>query len=165
MGKPLLQTCCGCVSLRIGSIISGVLAILLSVISIILIFTTRVDFKTIVLDWLPPNIVKIILVINLVMTILISTLMIIGVSKRNHFCMLPWVVLGIMICVGLLVSVIYTAIVYYIDGFVLPGTLWIVFGTISFVVLTYCWCIVYSMYTTMAEENKRGIYDRNPYRR
>lgn len=45
--------------------------------------------------------------------------------------MMPWVVLGIMIAIGLLVSVIYTAVVFFIDGFVLTGVLWLVFGLIA----------------------------------
>ena len=45
--------------------------------------------------------------------------------------MMPWVVLGIMIAIGLLVSVIYTAVVFFIDGFVLTGVLWLIFGLIA----------------------------------
>lgn len=45
--------------------------------------------------------------------------------------MMPWVVLGIMIAIGLLVSVIYTAVVFFIDEFVLTGVLWLVFGLIA----------------------------------
>ncbi|XP_055374280.1 uncharacterized protein LOC129607351 [Condylostylus longicornis] len=165
MAKPLLNSFCWCGSLRFGSILSGFLAIILSIISIVLIFTTRIEFKTIVLDWLPPSVVKIILAINLVMTIIISTLMIVGVFKRNHFCMVPWVALGIMICVGLLVSVIYTAIVYFIDGLTIVGILWLVIGLISVALFTYSWCVVYSLYTIMSEENQRGIYNKSPYRR
>lgn len=45
--------------------------------------------------------------------------------------MMPWVVLGIMIAVGLLVSVVYTAVVFFIDGYVLAGILWTVFGLIA----------------------------------
>lgn len=44
--------------------------------------------------------------------------------------MLPWVVLGITLAVGLLVSVIYTAVVYFIDALVLQGVLWLIFGLI-----------------------------------
>ncbi|KAL5279733.1 hypothetical protein ACFFRR_003998 [Megaselia abdita] len=165
MAGPLLKTCCCCQSLRNGSIISGALAIVLSIISIILIFVTRVEFKTILLDWLPSNVVKIILVINLCMTILISVLMIIGVLKRNHYLMLPWVVLGIMICIGLLISVIYTAVVFFIDGFVLAGVLWLVIGVLAVVVITYCWCVVYSQFAIISEDNNRGRYNRQPYRR
>jgi hypothetical protein len=51
--------------------------------------------------------------------------------QRNHFLMLPWVILGIMLAVGLLISVIYTAVVFFIDGYVLVGVLWIVFGILS----------------------------------
>ncbi|XP_061508523.1 uncharacterized protein LOC1274960 isoform X1 [Anopheles gambiae] len=164
MGQPLVSSCCRCYSLRSGSIATGVLGILLSIISIILIFTVRIDFKTILMDWLPQNVVKIIYALNLVMTILISLLMIMGVMKvsrnskqyarggmlrfgkttlcanwfrcvcllqKNHFFMMPWVVLGLMLAIGLLISVIYNAVVYFIDGYVLGGTLWIVVGLLS----------------------------------
>ena len=85
MAGPIFNTCCGCQSLRTGSIISGILAILLSIASIVVMFVTDVEFKTIVLDWLPSNVVKIILVLNLVMTILISIVMIVGVLKVSIF--------------------------------------------------------------------------------
>jgi len=52
------------------------------------------------------------------------------VLQRNHYLMVPWVVLGIMIAIGLLISVIYTAVVFFIDGFVLTGVLWLIFGLI-----------------------------------
>lgn len=85
MPKPLVNSCCLCQSTRNGSVISGILAIVLSILTIILIFTTRVHFKTIVFDFIPNDIVKIILVINLCMTILISLLMIAGVLKVSIF--------------------------------------------------------------------------------
>jgi len=82
MPKPLVNTCCLCQSTRNGSVISGMLAIVLSIITIIVIFTTRVHFQTLVFkDSLTTDTVKIILVINLCMTILISLLMIAGVLK------------------------------------------------------------------------------------
>lgn len=45
--------------------------------------------------------------------------------------MMPWVVLGITIAIGLLISVIYTAVVFFIDGFILAGFLWLIFGLLS----------------------------------
>lgn len=49
MGKPQrLSSCCGCYSLKIGTIIAGTLGILLSIVSIVIILTTRIDFKTVV---------------------------------------------------------------------------------------------------------------------
>jgi hypothetical protein len=45
--------------------------------------------------------------------------------------MLPWVILGIMLAIGLLISVIYTAVVFFIDGFILAGALWLLFGLLS----------------------------------
>ncbi|XP_022213563.1 uncharacterized protein LOC111068406 [Drosophila obscura] len=165
MAKPLLNSCCLCQSTRNGSFISGILAIVLSIITIVVIFTTRVHFQTIVFDFIPNDIVKIILVINLCMTIFISLLMIAGALKRNHYLMVPWVVLGIMIAIGLLISVIYTAVVFFIDGYVLTGVLWLIFGLICCAVLTYCWCVVYSEYVNLSEENERGRYNKQPYRR
>lgn len=44
--------------------------------------------------------------------------------------MVPWVVLGIMIAIGLLISVIYTAVVLFIDGFVLTGVVFLICGLI-----------------------------------
>uniref|UniRef100_A0A1B0G673 Uncharacterized protein n=1 Tax=Glossina morsitans morsitans TaxID=37546 RepID=A0A1B0G673_GLOMM len=51
--------------------------------------------------------------------------------------MMPWVVLGIMIAIGLLVSVIYTAVVFFIDGFVLTGVLWLGFGRYNITYVLY----------------------------
>ncbi|XP_053968064.1 uncharacterized protein LOC128869519 [Anastrepha ludens] len=165
MANPLLKSCCLFQSLRNGAIISGILAITLSIITIVISLTLRIDFNTIDFDFFPKNIVKIILIINLCMTILISLLMIIGVIKRNHYLMMPWVVLGIMIAIGLLVSVIYTAVKVFIDGYVLTCILWLVFGLITTAILTYCWCVVYSEYTVLLQENERGRYNKQLYRR
>lgn len=81
MAGPLVQSCCRCQSLRTGSLISGVVGILLAIVSLIVMFVVRVDFKTIVFDWLPASVVKIILAVNLCMTVLICLLLIAGVLK------------------------------------------------------------------------------------
>lgn len=81
MAGPLVQSCCRCQSLRTGSLISGIVGIILAIVSLVLIFVTRVDFKTIVFDWLPSSVVKIILAVNLCMTILICLILIVGVLK------------------------------------------------------------------------------------
>ncbi|XP_055701525.1 uncharacterized protein LOC129800852 [Phlebotomus papatasi] len=164
MAGPILKTCCLCQSLRTGSIISGVCGILLAIASLIVMFVARVEFKTIVIDWLPSSVVKIILAINLCMTILICLLMIVGVLKRNHYLMLPWVVLGIVLAVGLLVSVIYTSVVFFIDGLVLAGVLWLIFGLLSVVVYVYMWLVTFSFFQILKEDNDRGRYSQ-PYRR
>lgn len=51
--------------------------------------------------------------------------------QKNHYLMMPWVILGFMLVIGLLISVIYTAVMYFIDGFVLGGSLWLAIGLIS----------------------------------
>ena len=45
--------------------------------------------------------------------------------------MVPWVVLAIIIAASLLISVIYTSVVFLIDGFILVGVLWIVIGLLA----------------------------------
>ncbi|XP_077271155.1 uncharacterized protein LOC143902282 isoform X1 [Temnothorax americanus] len=160
-----LTTCCRCCSLKTGTIFSGVCGIVLAVISLILIFTANVEWKTIIVDILDKTAVKIIFAINLCMTILISTLLIIGALRKNTFMMLPWVVLGIMLAVALLVSVLYTSIMFFINSEVLNGILWLVFGLIAVVVYTYMWLVVYSYFQQLRIEkmNKRmGPYGK-PY--
>lgn len=81
MANPILNSCCRCQSLRTGSIIAGVCAILLSIVAIVVMLTVPLTYRTIFLDWLPPWIVKIIIAFNLGMTILISIIMIVGAVK------------------------------------------------------------------------------------
>lgn len=50
--------------------------------------------------------------------------------QRNHFLMLPWVILGFMLIISLVISIIYTTVVFFIDGYILAGVLWIIIGTI-----------------------------------
>ncbi|XP_012269489.1 uncharacterized protein LOC105693858 [Athalia rosae] len=160
-----LTTCCRCCSLKTGTLVSGVAGIVLAVISLIVMYTTNVEWRTIVVDLLPQWAVKLILAINLCMTILISTLLIIGALKRNTFLMLPWVILGIMLAVALLVSVIYTAVMLFINYDTIGGILWIIFGLISVVVYVYMWLVVYSFFQEIRYEKSNvrlGPYGR-PY--
>lgn len=84
MANPILKSCCRCQTLKTGSIIAGVGAILLSIVAIIIMFTVRVTYRTILFDWLPPWIVKIVIGFNLCMTILISIIMIVGAIKVSN---------------------------------------------------------------------------------
>jgi len=156
---PLLNSCVG-FSLKAGTIFSGILGILIAGISLILLFFTKIRFKTIVIDTLPPEIVKIIFAINLFMTIFISVLLIVGAIKRNRWMMLPWVILAIMIAIGLAISIIYTSIVFFINGDVLNGVFWIIFGTISVVIFIYLWFVVFSYYQLVEAEKGKGPYGR-----
>lgn len=45
--------------------------------------------------------------------------------------MVPWVVLGGMLAIGLLVSVIINSVHFYMDGQTTLGTIWLVVGLIS----------------------------------
>jgi len=58
---------------------------ILAVISLILIFTANVEWKTIIIDILDKTAVKIIFAINLCMTILISTLLIVGALRVRQY--------------------------------------------------------------------------------
>lgn len=51
--------------------------------------------------------------------------------QRNHYLFLPWLILGFMLCIGLLVDVIYTAVVNFLDDQVTAGVLWLVIGFIT----------------------------------
>lgn len=132
---------------------------------LILIFTANVEWKTIIVDILDKTAVKIIFAINLCMTILISTLLIIGALRKNTFMMLPWVVLGLMLAVAFLVSVLYTAIMFLVNGEVLNGVLWLVFGPIAVAIYTYMWLVVYSYFQQLKIEKmskRMGPYGK-PY--
>lgn len=93
------------------------------------------------------------------------TLLPLSLFQRNHYLMLPWVVLGIMLAVGLLISVIYTAVMLFIDNFVLAGCLWLVLGLLCVVVYTYMWVVTYSHFMVLKDESDRGRYAKQPYRR
>lgn len=162
----MLKKFCCCGSLRTGTIVAAIAGIILAILGIIVIFTVNAEWKTIVFDWLPKWIVKIIVVINFAMTIFISILLLVGTVKRNMYLMVPWVILGIMLAVGILISVVYTAVNFYIDGDSLNGTLWIVLGLLSVVVYVYMWLVVYSFFVIIKEEHdRRAAYVKAPFRR
>ncbi|KAK9299365.1 hypothetical protein QLX08_007605 [Tetragonisca angustula] len=158
-----LTSCCGCFSLKAGTLFIGILNIVLSIISLILIFTLNVEWKTILIDALDQSIVKIIFAINLCMTILISTLLVIGALKRNTFMMLPWVVLGLILVVGVLVSVLYTSIMFFVNHAVINGILWLVIGLIDVVIDAYFWLVVYSYFQYLRYDKLNNRID--PYGR
>jgi hypothetical protein len=109
--------------------------------------------------------------------------------QRNHYLFLPWIILGLLLCIGLLVDVIYTAVVFFLDSHNKAGTLWLVFGLLAvgkstktllfvatklrkfktlclFVVIYfYMWAVVLSHFMQLKEQNDRGRYSRTPYRR
>lgn len=81
MANPIFKSCLGRQSLRTGSIVAGVGAILLSIVFLILMYVLRFTPRTILFDWLPAWIVKIVIAFNMCMTILISAIMIVGAIK------------------------------------------------------------------------------------
>ncbi|XP_032454609.1 uncharacterized protein LOC100116794 isoform X2 [Nasonia vitripennis] len=144
------------------------MCIILSVIAIVLLFTTNIQFKVIIFD-LNSTIVKIIYTINLVMTIILSLCLTIGAIRKNILLMLPWVVLGVLILIALLFSVIFTSVAYFIEKkevhHVLYGVLALLFGLLAFVICTYFWIVTYSYFQQLRQEKnslKIGPYGR-PY--
>lgn len=51
--------------------------------------------------------------------------------QKNTFMMLPWVVLGLILVIGLLVSVIYTSIMFFVNSETINGILWLVIGFVA----------------------------------
>lgn len=163
----VLKTCCCCGSLRTGTIFTAVAGALLAIIGIILMFTLNIDLRTILLDNLLPKwAVKLILVINFCMTILISVLLLYGAIKRHMYFMVPWVLLGALLVIGLIISVIYTAVVEFKEGRNIEGTIWIVGGIIAVLVYIYFWLVVFSYFQIVKKEyEERSKYERAPFRR
>ncbi|XP_072932045.1 uncharacterized protein [Epargyreus clarus] len=171
-----LQKCCCCASTRTGSIITGILGIILSIITIITIWTTNkynVQYRTFIFDekfdkdLADRDIPRIILTVNLCFTILICGLLIVAILKRRSWLMLPWVVLGIVLAIGLLISVLHTSITYYLDGedHVLIATFILVGGLIYLCIYLYLWAVVFSHYLEVRDEEERGRYRKAPYKR
>ncbi|KAJ8982546.1 hypothetical protein NQ317_005548 [Molorchus minor] len=99
------------------------------------------------------------------MTIILTTIMLVGVVKRKWFLMAPWVILGGLLAIGLLVSIIINSVTFYNDGDNLWGTLWLVLGLISLVIYCYMWYVCTSFFVNLMEEAKRGSYSKDPFRR
>ncbi|KAJ2946016.1 hypothetical protein O0L34_g4936 [Tuta absoluta] len=171
-----LQKCCCCASTRTGTLIVAVLGIILSIATIIAIWVApkhAVSFSTFIFDKdfdkkLSDNeIPRIILTINLIFTILICTLLIVAVKKRRSWMMLPFVVLGIVLAIGLLISILHTSITYYLDenDHVILATCVLVGGLIYLCIYLYLWVVVFSHYLDVRDEEERGRYRKAPYRR
>ncbi|GJQ72437.1 hypothetical protein Trydic_g3513 [Trypoxylus dichotomus] len=162
-----LRTFCCCGSLRTGTIFTAIAGAILAAAGIVMIYTLNIDLRTILLDNLLPKwAVKLILAINFGMTIFISILLLYGAIKRHMYFMLPWVILGILLALGLLISVIYTAIVEFNEERNIEGTIWLIGGILAVVVYVYFWFVVYSYFQIVRKEfEERSKYERAPFRR
>ncbi|XP_049869285.1 uncharacterized protein LOC126369043 [Pectinophora gossypiella] len=171
-----LQKCCCCASTRTGSLIIATLGIILSIITIIVLWVAprhQVSFSTFIFDkefdkkLSDMEIPRIILTLNLCFTILICALLIVAVKKRRSWMMLPWVVLGIVLAIGLLISILHTSITYYLDenDHFLIATCILIGGLLYLCLYLYLWTVVFSHYLDVRDEEERGRYRKAPYRR
>ncbi|XP_026495907.1 uncharacterized protein LOC113400522 [Vanessa tameamea] len=171
-----LQKCCCCASTRTGTIFTGVLGIILSIATIITVWIANkhnVSYRTFIFaedfdkKLSDMDIPRIILTVNLCFTILICALLIVAVLKRRSWLMLPWVVLGIVLAIGLLISVLHTSITYYLDeqDHVILATCILIGGLIYLGIYLYLWAVVFSHYLDVRDEEERGRYRKAPYKR
>ncbi|VVD05649.1 uncharacterized protein LOC126969836 [Leptidea sinapis] len=171
-----LQRCCCCASTRTGTIITATLGIILSIITIITIWVANkhnVSYRTFIFaedfdrKLADMDIPRIILTVNLCFTILICGLLIVAVLKKRSWLMLPWVVLGIVLAIGLLISVLHTSITYYLDeqDHAIIATCILIGGLIYLGVYLYLWAVVFSHYLDVRDEEERGRYRKAPYKR
>ncbi|XP_059477037.1 uncharacterized protein LOC132197644 [Neocloeon triangulifer] len=158
-----LDGCCCCISLRAGTILSGILGMIIGLVTMIVVLLTDIKMQTIIIDTLDSEIVRIILAVNLAMTILISLVLILGALWQNKYLLLPWVVLGIMLVVGMVISIIYTAIRFYIWGDPTTGTLYLIVGLLGNAIFFYLWLVVFSYYQLLKEEGGHGFYAKTRY--
>lgn len=171
-----LQKCCCCASTRTGTLITSILGIILSIANIIVVWVVErrlIRYSTFFFDdefdkkLSDLDIPRIILTINLCFTILICTLLMIAVHKRRSWLMLPWVVLGIVLAIGLLITVLHISITYYVDGqdHAIIATIILVGGLFYLCLYLYLWAVVFSHYLDVRDEEERGRYRKAPYRR
>ncbi|KAM0734421.1 hypothetical protein ACS0PU_011892 [Formica fusca] len=137
-----LTTCCRCCSLKTGTIIIGVLGIVSGVFSLTTIFTTNIEWETII--GLDKTTAEIIFAIYYCIIILFCTLLVIGSIKKNAFMMLPWMVLYMIIIVVFLVITVYWTIVLFINDMVSGSLFWFFFGLAAVMFYMYQWLVVYS---------------------
>ncbi|CAK1547164.1 unnamed protein product [Leptosia nina] len=171
-----LQKCCCCASTRTGSLITATLGIILSIATIITIWVANkhnVSYRTFIFaedfdkKLADMDIPRIILTVNLCFTILICGLLIIAILKRRSWLMLPWVVLGIVLAIGLLISVLHTSITYYLDehDHAILATCILIGGLIYLCIYLYLWAVVFSHYLDVRDEEETGRYRKAPYKR
>ncbi|XP_015127802.1 uncharacterized protein LOC107048876 isoform X2 [Diachasma alloeum] len=161
--KVRVNSCCCRWSLRFGTLFTGFLGIILSIATILLILLADMEIRMVIVDIFSKTVTRIIVIINLFMTIFISSLLIYGAWKKKRFLMLPWIVLGLMIAIGLLISIFYTAISHMINISIWGGVLWLVIGLIVFVIYVYLWVVVLSYHRQLKDDKLKGKID--PYGR
>lgn len=173
-----LQKCCCLASTRTGTIITAILGIILSIVTIITVWVIDrhyVSFRTFIFaedfdkKLSDMEIPRIIVTVNLCFTILICLLLIVAVLKRRSWLMLPWVVLGIVLAIGLLISILHTSITYYLDDKIkdhnILATCVLIGGLIYLCIYVYLWVVVFSHYLDVRDEEERGRYRKAPYKR
>ncbi|KAM0734425.1 hypothetical protein ACS0PU_011896 [Formica fusca] len=153
-----LTTCCGCYSLKTGTISIGRFGIVSGVFALIAMCTTDIELPLIIN--LDKTTAKIITAIYYCIIILFCTLLVIGSIKKNAFMMLPWIVLYMMIAVVLLVIIVYSTIVSFINDKVFVGLFTFFFGLAAVAIHMYLWLVVYSHFQELRIESRSCAQER-----
>ncbi|XP_033212531.1 uncharacterized protein LOC117170109 [Belonocnema kinseyi] len=151
-------------SLKTGALFSGIGSIVLAILTIVALFTINAHWNMIIIP-LSKFAVQIIFTIFLCMTIFYSALMVVGAIKRKTLYMLPWVTLTMVAIPGILISVLYTSIMFFIQKSILEGVLCLIIGLIFNVFCAYAWLVTNSYYRRLKLEKmstKIGPYGK-PY--
>ncbi|XKL69270.1 hypothetical protein PGB90_007039 [Kerria lacca] len=152
-----LNSFLGCISLRNGALITGILSMIAAALTMLYVIFTNHKLYTILIE-LPQTTIKIILIFNLFMTIVISGIMILGVLKERKFFLVVWIILGIMLVISWVISVIYWEIHYLIERQYLESVTWLLIGLVIAILYFYLWLVVYCYYLKLKEEDQRLPY-------
>lgn len=146
-----LTTCCRCYSLRTGTIIIGILQIILSIFMLIMVVGLNAKLNEPLNDF-DPYVTKIVYAVAFSLTIFMSILLLVGVFKRNTCMMLPWLVMGVIGLVGGIIRTIGASIIFFMKHETTSAVAGFGLGFMQLVVGTYLWVVVYSHFQELKND-------------
>ncbi|XP_053994635.1 uncharacterized protein LOC128884946 [Hylaeus volcanicus] len=145
-----VQTCCGCCSLKPGTITVGVLCTILSIVAIVM------DYSHIVGHEHLPNASWYFTMISSGLSVLFSILVVVAVLTDQVFLLLPWLFLYIWIIVGTIIGFVYMITLYSVNGYIWFGLILFAFGAAFIMIMMYAWVIVYSYLRKVKRDRMTG---------